>query len=378
MVLPFRVGCEVPLSRSALHWVALNLTHAGSPGWRRRLNEAVPGAGAIAAARVEIDAARRIGAAVLTIEDEAYPPLLRAASDPPPVLYAKGGLLRRDALAVAVVGSRRATPNGLRLAREIAAGLAGAGFTVVSGLARGIDAAAHRGALSAGGRTLAVLGCGVDRIYPAEHQKLAEAIAARGVVLSELPLGFGPVARNFPERNRIIAWSCWATVVVEAARDSGSLITANLALQEGRLVYAVPGAVGEPHAEGTNALLREGALTCRGAADVIEDLAPQIVEAARGFAPPAAGAADAGAASENGAGADGLSAPDSPAGPATGPEHRRVLALIPATRGIAVDALVRASGTAAGPLLALLLDLELAGLVRQLPGRRFIAVVGKT
>jgi DNA processing protein len=155
-------------------------------------------------------------------------------------------------------------------------------------------------------------------------------------------------------------------VVVEAARDSGSLITANLALQEGRLVYAVPGTVGEPHAEGTNALLRDGALACRGAADVLEDLAPQIVEAARDFA-PASGAADGAAA-----------APDGSSAPALGPGHRRVLAVIPATRGIAVDALVRDSGMAPGPLLALLLDLELAGLVRQLPGRRFIAVACKT
>ncbi len=359
------------MSRSARHWVALNLTHAGSPGWRKRLPGAEIDAAAVAAADAEIESARRIGASVLTIEDEAYPPLLHAAPDPPPVLYARGDLLRRDALAVAVVGSRRATPHGLRLARDIAAGLAGAGFTVVSGLARGIDAAAHRGALEAGGRTLAVLGCGVDRIYPAEHRKLAEAIAAHGAVLSELPLGFGPVARNFPERNRIIAWSTWATVVVEAARDSGSLITANLALQEGRLVYAVPGAVGEPNAEGTNALLRDGALTCRGAADVLEDLAPQVVEAAREFAAAPAGP-------EGGTAAEVPAAPGGAPGTALGPEHRRVLADIPATRGIAIDALVQSSGMAPGPLLALLLDLELAGLVRQLPGRRFIAAACKT
>lgn len=309
--------------------------------------------------REEMEHARRRGAGVLALEDELYPPLLRVSSDPPPILFLRGRLAPEDALAIAVVGSRRATPHGAEVARLIASGLAGAGFTVVSGLARGIDAAAHRGALQAGGRTLAFLGSGLDRIYPAEHLKLAEAIARSGAVLSEFPFGAPPLRSHFPERNRAIAWIAWATVVVEAARDSGSLITARLAADEGRAVYAVPGPVDSPNAEGTNALLRAGALVCRAAGDVIEDLAPQVAEAAARIAAlrrPASSAGLAGAAPG--------------AGPLT-PEERRVLDRIPRTRGIGIEALGEATGIAPGPLLAVLLQLELTGLVRQLPGRRF-------
>jgi DNA processing protein len=350
----------------------LNLRLAGAPGLRQRLmarsggpdaadrrlddTAEILGPGWERAARDEIDRARRFGATVLTIEDEGYPPLLRASSDPPPLLYLWGELRPEDALAVAVVGSRRATPHGVSRARAIAGGLASAGFTVVSGLARGIDAAGHRGALEAGGRTLAVLGSGLDRIYPAEHLKLAESIAARGCVLSEFPFGTPPHQRHFPERNRVIAWISWATVVVEAARDSGSLITADLALAEGRAVHAVPGSVGAPEAEGTNALLRDGALVCRGAEDVLEDLAPQIVEAARRLAPPGLPAAAPRGTLE-----------------ALTADQRRALECLPAARGIGIEELGEACGIAPGPLLAALLELELLGLVRQLPGRRFMA-----
>ena len=307
----------------------------------------------------EMERARRGGAAVLTLEDASYPSLLRASSDPPPVLYVRGRLAPEDALAIAIVGSRRATPHGIDVARQLAGGLAAAGFTVVSGLARGIDAASHHGALESGGRTLAFLGSGLDRIYPAEHLKLAEEIAGHGAVLSEFPFGTPPLRSNFPARNRAIAWIAWATIVVEAARDSGSLITARLAADEGRAVYAVPGPVGEPNAEGTNGLLRAGAMICRGAGDVIEDLAPQIAEAAARIVAlrgPTRGAGVAG----------------TPAGPGLlTPEERRVLELLPRTRGIGIETLGEASGIAPGPLEAVLLGLELKGLARQLPGRRF-------
>ena len=368
------------MSGSALRWAAWNLRFAGQPGSRRALFprddssgarilalESIPGLlgpGWEETARDELQRARRFGAGVLTIEDDGYPELLRLSSDPPPLLYVWGDLRPQDMLAIAVVGSRRATPHGVRVAHRVAQGAAGAGFTVVSGLARGIDAASHRGALEGGGRTLAVLGSGLDRIYPVEHLRLAEAIAGRGAVLSEFPFGTGPLPRHFPERNRVIAWLSWATVVVEAADGSGSLITAGLAAEEGRLVHAVPGPAGAPEAAGTNALLREGALVCRGWEDVLEDLAPQVVEAARAFAP--AGAAVSGA-------------PDGPARPrgdlcaSLSPEARRVLDLIPAVRGIGIERLGEGSRLAPGPLLAILLDLELRGLVRQLPGRRFVS-----
>lgn len=307
----------------------------------------------------ERERARRFGAEVLGLEDGSYPPLLRVSSHPPQVLYLKGRLAPEDALAIAVVGSRRATPHGVDVARRIARDLGEAGFTVVSGLARGIDAAAHEGALQSGGRTLAFLGSGLDRIYPVEHLNLAEEISRRGALLTEFPFGAPPLRSHFPERNRAIAWITWATVVVEAARDSGSLITAGLAADEGRAVYAVPGPVGAPNAEGTNALLRAGALVCRGASDVIEDLAPQIAEAAGRIA---ALRGPAGSRAHEVAGPRGA--------PAT-LDERRVLDLIPRTRGIGIEALGAASGMAPGPLLATLLQLEVAGLVQQLPGRRF-------
>ena len=365
------------MTDSAWRWAALNLRLAGRPGLRQKLlgreeeNAGRPRALELAlqtlgpawqeAAHQEIERARRFGASILTLEDPGYPPLLRVTSDPPPLLYVWGRLQSEDVLGIAVVGSRRATPYGIQVARRIAGDLAGQGFTVVSGLARGIDAASHCGALGAGGRTLALLGSGLDRIYPAEHQRLAEAIASQGAVLSEFPFGTPPLKQNFPERNRVIAGIAWATVVVEAARDSGSLITAGLAADEGRAVYAVPGPVDEKNAEGTNGLLRDGALVCRSAGDVIEDLAPQVAEAAgllarRGPASPAAGPAQTA----------GLT-----------PAQRRVLEAIPKTRGIGIDTLGETCGLAPGPLLATLLDLELLGLVRQIPGRRFVAAACK-
>jgi DNA processing protein len=399
------------MSGSALRWAALNLYCAGQPGTRRRLlREPAPsggggddaaGAGAArphggaaawipaaaaallesrwedAAAR-EIERARRLGVDILTPEDEAYPPLLRAASDPPFVLYVRGGLAPGDALAVAVVGSRRATPHGLHLAESIAGGLAAAGFTVVSGLARGIDAAGHRGALAGGGRTIAVLGSGIDRIYPAEHRRLAEAIARSGALVSELPLGAAPLPRHFPERNRIIAGLSWSTVVVEAARDSGSLITAALAAEDGRAVHAVPGPVGAPGAEGPNALLRDGALICRSAGDILEDLAPQIVEAARRQAPSAAVPPPAPDTVPGGPAGAGGAAPAAP-GPAGAPgadltaAQRSVLAALSPVRGTGVEDLARRCGLPPGTLLATLMELELLGLARQVPGPRFLS-----
>jgi len=316
-------------------------------------------------ARAELERARRHGASVLTLEDERYPPLLRVSSDPPLLLYVWGELRPEDVLAVAVVGSRRATPNGLRVARRIGRDLAASGFAVVSGLARGIDAAGHAGALEGGGRTLAVLGSGLDRIYPVEHRRLAESIARSGAVLTEFPFGAAPLKRHFPERNRLIASLSWATVVVEAARDSGSLITADLAADEGRSVFAVPGAVGEPNAEGTNDLLRRGGLVCRGATDVLEDLAPQVADAARAFAALRPAAQEA-AVTASGAAAAGLSA-----------DQRRVLDGMPLTSGIGIERLGETCALDPGTLLAALLELELRGLVRQLPGRRFVRAACK-
>ena len=308
--------------------------------------------------RDDFDRARRLGVVVLTPEDPGYPPLLKGTADPPEVLYVRGGIAPDDRLAIAVVGARRATPAGLDLARRFGIDLARAGFTVVSGLARGIDAAAHRGALEGGGRTIAVLGSGIDRIYPAEHEALARSIAEHGALLSEQPLGEAPRGGYFPKRNRIIAGMAWATVVVEGAHNSGSLITANLALEEGRLVFAVPGNVGEPNAEGTNALLRSGAHCCRGAEDVLEDLGPMIVEtaaqvaAARGDAP-------------------GSAAMEGPAEATSSPAEAAVIAALSRTRGRDLEALGRATGLAPAGLQVALLGLELRGIVVARPGPRY-------
>ena len=365
------------MAGSALRWAALNLCCVGQPGLRRRLmargieaggtsplpppvaestgSAPPPGRSWDEAAREELERARRFGAGVLTPEDASYPRLLLVSSDPPPLLYVWGRLAPEDALAIAMVGSRRATPHGVEVARRIASGLAVAGFTVVSGLARGIDAASHRGALE---------------------------IAGRGAVLSEFPFGTPPLKRHFPERNRAIAWIAWATIVVEAARDSGSLITAGLAADEGRTVYAVPGPVGAPGAEGTNALLREGALVCRDASDVLEDLAPQLVEAARQIAEARRGAEaevpGAARTAEDGrrdGAAGSATAADDPSSHAAGltPDETQALRHLPARGGIGIEGLGRACGLPPGRLLAALLELELRGLVRQLPGRRFMS-----
>lgn len=310
--------------------------------------------------------ARRRGVVALTPRDPGYPPLLSGTANPPRVLYVRGRIAPEDRLAIAVVGARRATPAGLDLAERIGRDLARRGFTVVSGLARGIDAAAHRGALDGGGRTIAVLGSGLDRVYPPEHEGLARSIAERGALLSEKPFGTAPLAGHFPERNRIIAGMSWATVVVEAARDSGSLITANLALEEGRLVFAVPGGVGEPNAEGTNALLRSGAHCCRGAGDILEDLGPQLLDTAA-----AVGQARDSGPSEMQRESDPEVARGTIGGDAENDAERKVLASLPRTRGRDLESLGRATGLAPAVLQATLLGLELREIVRSTPGPRY-------
>jgi DNA processing protein len=196
---------------------------------------------------------------VLTWDDPAYPRLLNEIDQPPPVLYVLGQLDPRDDWAAAVVGTRRVTAYGRQVTAELAGALARGGATVVSGLARGVDGIAHQAALDAGGRTLAVLGSGVDAIYPPEHRRLAEAIAHSGAIISDYPLGTKPDAANFPPRNRIVSGLSRAVVVVEAGQTSGALITASFAADQGREVYAVPGPIYSPQSKGTNALLRQGA-----------------------------------------------------------------------------------------------------------------------
>jgi DNA processing protein len=235
---------------------------------------------ALLAARKRVDPGREIGhlgamgVTAVTRLDERYPAALAEIYDPPPVLYVRGELDPPDTTAVAIVGTRGATTYGKMAAEQIARGLVEAGVTVISGLALGVDAAAHRGAVEGGGRTIAVLGNGLDRVYPSQHAQLAQQIAAHGALVTEFPLGTKPDAVNFPRRNRIISGLASGTLVIEAGERSGALITAAFAAEQGRDVYAVPGSIFSPASRGTNSLIRDGATPVTCAEDVLSELAP--------------------------------------------------------------------------------------------------------
>jgi DNA processing protein len=225
-------------------------------------------------AKKEIERARQIGITILSMNDENYPPLLRQLPDPPPVLYVYGQLIPSDT-CVAIVGSRNSTPYGETITRTLAKDLANNQITIVSGMARGIDTSAHKGALDANGRTVAVMGCGLETVYPAENKALFHSIAKNnGAVISEFSMGARPEAYHFPSRNRIISGMSMGTIVVEAGNKSGSLITARLALEQNRQVFAVPGQVHSQMTEGTHRLIKQGAKLIENAQDVLEDLGP--------------------------------------------------------------------------------------------------------
>ncbi len=287
---------------------------------------------------------------LLTLADEDYPGLLRQIDDPPPVLYLIGDpeLLHQPQLAV--VGSRNPTASGLDNAREFARTLASAGLVITSGLAIGIDGAAHLGAL-AGGRTLAVLGTGPDRIYPASHRDLAHRIAERGLLISEFPPGTPARAENFPRRNRIISGLSVGTLVVEAAPQSGSLITARLAIEQGREVFAIPGSIHNPLARGCHALIRQGAKLVESALDVIEELGALL-----GSLAPA----DADPASPLPTESDCLSDPD----------YRQLLDAL-GYDPVSIDELITRTGLTAEAVSSMLLVLELEGHVSSAPGGRY-------
>ncbi|MGB2895367.1 MAG: DNA-processing protein DprA [Anaerolineales bacterium] len=225
----------------------------------------------------ELDRVYELGYSLLTINDQNYPARLREIDLPPPLLYQYGDLGEHDRLAAAIVGTRRATQYGKSVAREIAYVLAGCGVTIVSGLARGIDGIAHQAAIDAGGRTIAVLGSGLDNIYPPEHRGLADKIAVQGSVLSDYPLGTKPEGRNFPPRNRIISGLSLAVIVIEAGESSGALITADFSADQGRDVFAVPGDIYKPSSKGTNRLIQAGAHPLVNPEEVLEVLNLDLV-----------------------------------------------------------------------------------------------------
>lgn len=219
----------------------------------------------------ELELVRRLNLKVITIDDNDYPESLKNISDPPIVLYVKGELKKEDRLSIGIVGSRRASLYGLNCAQNFSAQLSGCGLTIVSGMARGIDTSAHRGALKAGGRTIAVIGSGLNKIYPPENQGLSEEIARCGVVISEFPVNTEPLPQNFPRRNRVISGLSLGVLVVEAARNSGALITADFALEQGREVFALPGKVDAQNSFGTNGLIKQGAKLVSCVTDILEE-----------------------------------------------------------------------------------------------------------
>jgi DNA processing protein len=296
-----------------------------------------------------LETAARRGIEPIGWTDEAYPPLLRAIFDPPPVLWLRGARPALDPPAVAVVGSRAGSPYAVAVAEQLATDLAARGIAVVSGLARGVDSAAHRGALAAGGVTIAVLGSGADVVYPREHAPLARDIARGGAVVSELVPGTPPQPHFFPMRNRIISGLSRAVVVIEAGERSGSLITARCALDQGRDVLAVPGNVLTGRNRGGHGLLRDGARIVETADDIVEELQLGLA----GASPRARGAR---------ARADGP------------PEADAVLASLAPGEACDVDTVAERSGIDVARLLPRLLDLELQGRVRRTGGGRFVRV----
>ena len=298
--------------------------------------------------RRELEKAAAVGVSVVPFSAPNYPARLKTIADPPPFLYARGKLDGADEKLIAVVGSRSASAYGLRITADLCGGLASLGFTVVSGMARGIDGAAHEAALSAGGRTIAVLGSAVDVIYPPEHERLYHRIHAQGAVVSELPIGTPPIAFNFPARNRLISGLALGVVVVEATEKSGSLITAALALEQGREVFAVPGEAGASRSRGTHRLIRQGAKRVERVEDVIEEIAPQL--AGRAAARPE---------------------PLRPVLPANASaEARRVFEMV-LSGPVQIDEVIESSGLTPAKVSEVLLDLEIKGMLKQLPGKRF-------
>ena len=306
----------------------------------------------------ELQTAAEHGTHILCVEDEGYPRLLRHVPDPPSCLYVKGEIKPQDALAVGIVGTRNCSHYGSEQARNFGGLLARAGFTVVSGLARGIDSWAHRGALDAGGRTIGVLGTGLCHVYPPENHQLYEQVTAAGALVSELPMQTPPEAKNFPGRNRIIAGMTLGVIVVEAPPASGALITARLASEYNREVFAVPGRIDVANSRGTNMLIRIGAAKLISNLDDILDELGQVGEAMR---------------KEDDSPTDAqLFKEDVPTGPMLTDVEQLVLRGID-VEGCDIDTIGRTTSLDAGVLTGTLTQLQLKGLVKLLPGNRYVA-----
>ena len=291
----------------------------------------------------QVEMIEREGIQAVHVGDSAYPEMLKEISDPPVVVYVRGDIRPQDKYAIAIVGSRNLTHYGEAVAESISRELTSMGFTIVSGMARGVDSISHKSAIKAGGRTIAVLGSGVDVPYPPENKMLMNRIAEAGYLLSELPPGSPPDKENFPKRNRLISGLSLGVLVVEATSKSGALITARCALEQGREVFAVPGNITSPNSEGTNELIRKGASLTLKAEDVLSELAPVL----KGF----------------------IRSRDRVKIEVTEEEGR--LCSLLSGEPKQVDVISRESGLPASKVLAVLLGLELKGAVKQITGKRF-------
>lgn len=296
----------------------------------------------------EFDQMRRQKTEIFISSDEGYPANLRGIFDPPPVIYVKGRLEKQDMIAIALVGTRTPTSYGKEVAEKFASELSERGVTVVSGLARGVDSWAHRGALNRRGRTIAVLGCGVDIIYPPENRRLYEEISQGGALLSEFPFGVKPEKIHFPLRNRIISGLTLGTLVVEAAARSGSLITAQLALEQGRDVFAVPGKITSLYSQGTNWLIKNGAKLVSNVEDLIEEFSQEIRQA---LAAPVAKKAAKSLELE--------------------PKEGAVLTLVDFEE-THIDSIITKSALPPSEVAAILMMLEIHGLIKQYPGKYYV------
>ncbi len=294
----------------------------------------------------ELSLLKEAGAKIVTFKDEKYPKRLKEIYDPPQLLYMRGELKQEDEFAVSIVGSRKTTPYGRWFTEKVSQELARYGVTIVSGMARGIDSLAHWGATSGGGRTIAVLGCGVDVIYPSENRNLFARIIDQGAILSEFPMGSPPEGGHFPRRNRIISGLSIGVVVVQANEKSGSLITANYALEQGREVFAVPGNVGTESSRGTHRLIKQGAKLVESSEDILEEILPQW--------------------QRKGEATQKVETPK----PDLTQEERALYELLGETP-LHIDVMIRESRLDPGKVSSLLLNLELKGLASQWPGKCF-------
>jgi DNA processing protein len=376
------------LNQNLKYWVALKWVEGvGNGGFKALLEafgtpqkvfeaplsmiKAVPGIGDKTAPQIksfkdwkkvekELECADRTGVSIVTSQDPLYPSQLLSTYDYPAFLYVKGHL-KEDDVNVAVVGSRTASTYGKFTTERLCRELVLRGITVISGLARGIDSAAHRGALSGKGRTIAVLGCGLDVVYPPENEKLFTEISLQGALISEFPFGTPPNAPNFPARNRIISGISLGVVVVEASEKSGSLITARIALEQGREVFAVPGSIDSSGSRGTNKLIKQGAKLIENVEDILEEILPQVTRAPKVVKP------DQRQKQPDDQQKILTSSPD-----LVLKETEKTVWQVLSQKPVHIDQIITSTGLTAHEVLVILLNLELQGLIEQKPGKTYM------